>query len=319
MHSPHRSHVVSRYDGPAPEQTRTLEEWLSGSWSELEQLLASPAGRMAPHVLRLMGQVVEARADALSALPEEHRLAYLCGDRFLTDALESLKPAEGVLLLIGRHWNDLVATACRLLNGRGDLAEELVHDVYLRLIDPQLPPWKSPDQPLRSVRAFLITCVKRRSCDLLRREGRHVHPVDDWDGHPELTLRAQGQRWEEGRVMVAQLPRQIEGIVREIGRFCLEESAAVRQTLLAYVLSDDVSWSAVAATADRLGLTICSKANFFRRIIPLRERIAALLEREDLDLPTMRHLLCDGCPAALACLWNPAGATSPPGSDAQRR
>jgi hypothetical protein len=145
--------------------------------------------------------------------------------------------------------------------------------------------------------------VRRRAYDLLRKDARQSHLEEGWEERWDLSRGARVRPREDLSLLVAQFPRQVEQLLREIGRFSLEESTAVRQTLLAYLLAEDASWASVRAAAGRYGLEMCSKPNFFRRIVPLRRRIAALFDLDELELPMMRHLLCDGCPDALERLW----------------
>jgi RNA polymerase sigma factor (sigma-70 family) len=174
----------------------------------------------------------------------------------LVDALRlcAAGDSRGLRTLYDREAPRMLGVALRLLRRR-DLAEEVVHDCFLRV-------WQraSSFDPARGdPRSWLYSVLRHRALDVLRGEGR-TDLVDDFE---PMGLEDQGES-----------PEQAVERLSDTGalRRCLERLAPVRRQaiLLAYV--NGLTHGEIAG---RLGLPLGTVKTWIRRgVMALKECMA---------------------------------------------
>jgi RNA polymerase sigma-70 factor, ECF subfamily len=131
------------------------------------------------------GSHLAPRATAETPAGDASRSKPVIGERVLSDAVLAVAVARhdqsALAELHRRHGGSLFCVALRVLSVR-ELAEEVVHDVFLRL-------WRSPERfdPARgSLRSFLLALAHDRAVDIVRGQNARLRS-EDGDAHERKT------------------------------------------------------------------------------------------------------------------------------------
>ncbi len=295
--------------GPAQgddSNSETADRWFARHLVELVRRspIERPEWRM--EACRLLKRYVEHHWETLRGLSSASRMQHLCSDEVYTTALRSLTREVAIPLALARYEAIMERAARRALPGRQELVDDVLQSVRLRLLERTPPCWTSPDFDVRKLRAYLARCAFNEAMTRLRAERRDV-PLQTREDDEPLPFTRDGAIDPSLVVLiVAWLPHLKAQVNAEIQRYILEESPEVCNALLAYTAADQLSWSSVERKAEDLGLAICSKANYFKRIGQLRKRIGTIFGLEPVSPTQLRHLLREATPEALALLMTSA-------------
>jgi RNA polymerase sigma-70 factor (ECF subfamily) len=168
-------------------------------------------------------------------------------DRYLVWRLKQ-GSARALCRIYSRHETDLL-TLARSLLGRTDQAEDVLQDVFVRLIE-------SIDtfELTGSLKGYLVTCVANRARDYLRKDRRRTgEPIEaaqavESRGHGPLQEAIAEEQWQRLTAALAELPYE----QREAVLLHLQAGLKFREIARVQSVTPKTAWSRYRYGLDRL-------------------------------------------------------------------